>query len=53
MYGESDPEPGIRQPGEQTARLADTHGPGQRASFSAHGCTQRGTKRLSLRQSAG
>lgn len=41
-----------RQPSEQTARLADMQGPGQRALFRVHDCMQRRTKRLSLRQSA-
>lgn len=38
-----------RQRSEQTARLADMQGPGQRALFRVHDCIQHGTKQLSLR----
>ena len=45
---------GIQTHAQSTSvRLADVHGPGQRALFRVHDCMQRGTKRLSLRQSAG
>lgn len=52
MYGVSDPEPGIliQEQTQTHTRLVELQDSGQRAFFRAQGCTQRGTKCLSLYQ---